>query len=112
MSRGLGDVYKRQILVVGPEHGTRFGDAGWSRERLREELSGLLLMDGDELVRGAQGIEEGMPEGLAGARIPKLRDAGLLIVHAGGPAGRFSAVIPGWINGDMGRQWQITTVEA
>ena len=100
------------ILVVGPEHGTRFGDAGWSRERLREELSGLLLMDGDELVRGAQGIEEGMPEGLAGARIPKLRDAGLLIVHAGGPAGLFSAVIPGWINGDMGSQWQITTVDA
>jgi hypothetical protein len=98
------------ILVVSPEHGARFRDAGWSRQRLREELAGLLLMDGDELIRGAQGIEEGLPEGFAGAQIPKMRDGGLLIVHAGGPAGLFSAVIPGWINGDMGSQWQIRTV--
>ncbi|MFA9564039.1 MAG: thioredoxin [Acidimicrobiales bacterium] len=100
------------ILVVSPEHGARFRDAGWSRARLREELAGMLLMDADELIRGAQGIEEGLPAGFAGAQIPKMRDGGLLIVHAGGPAGLFSAVIPGWINGDMGSQWQIKTVDA
>lgn len=98
------------ILVVSPEHGARFRDAGWTRERLREELDELLLMDGDDLVRGARGIDEGLPAGLAGARIPKLRPGGLLLVHAGGPAGLFSAVIPGWINGETGSQWQITTV--
>ena len=100
------------ILVVSPEHGARYRDAGWSRMRLRQELAELLLMDGDDLIRGARGIEEGMPEGFAGAQIPKLREGGLLIVHAGGPAGLFSALIPGWINGDMGSQWQITTVAA
>ncbi len=100
------------ILVVSPEHAARYRDAGWSRQRLRQELAELLLMDGDDLIRGAQGIEEGLPEGLAGSQIPKLRDGGLLIVHAGGPAGLFSALIPGWINGDMGSQWQITTVAA
>ena len=98
------------ILVVSPEHGSRFRDAGWSRDRLRRELAELLLMDGDDLIRGAQGIEEGMPEGFAGARIPKLPEDGLLIVHAGGPAGLFSAVIPGWINGDMGSRWQMKAV--
>ncbi len=100
------------ILVVSPEHAARFGDAGWSRERLRRELAELLLLDGADLVRGAQGIEEGLPEHLAGAQIPKVREGGLLIVHAGGPAGLFSALIPGWINGDMGSKWQITTVAA
>ncbi|MCB0994758.1 MAG: thioredoxin family protein, partial [Acidimicrobiales bacterium] len=75
------------MLVVSPEHGARFRDAGWSKARLRDELGELLLLDGDELVRGAGGIAEGLPQAVAGARIPKFRPGGLLIVHAGGGAG-------------------------
>ena len=48
------------------------------------------------------GIAEGMPEGLGHSRLPKFRPGGLLIAHAGGRAGLFSAVISGWASGEMG----------
>ena len=92
------------ILVVSPEHGRVFREGGWSKARLRDELLTLLQLDGDELVRGAGGITEGLPEGVAGITVPKLRDDGLLVVHAGGGAGLFSAIIGGWINGPGGSQ--------
>jgi hypothetical protein len=98
------------ILVVSPEHARVFADAGWSKARLRAELDGLLLIDGDELVRGAGGIEEGMPAALAaGRKLPKFRAEDLAIVHAGGSAGMFSAIIEGWMSGERGSQ--LTTVE-
>ncbi len=92
------------VLVVSPEHAQRFRDAGWSKARLRDELLALLQIEGDGAVRGAGGIAEGLPEGLAGATVPKFRDDGLLLVHAGGGAGLFSAIIGGWINGPGGSQ--------
>jgi hypothetical protein len=92
------------ILVVSPEHARVFREGGWSKARLRDELLALLQLDGDEVVRGAGGIAEGLPEGLAGMTVPKFRDDGLLIVHAGGGAGLFSAIIGGWINGPGGSQ--------
>jgi hypothetical protein len=92
------------MVVVSPEHARVFSDAGWSRERLLAELTELLTIDGSELVRGAGGIAEGLPEGFAGARLPKFRDGGLLVVHAGGGAGLFSAIIGGWVNGETGSQ--------
>jgi len=36
--------------------------------------------------------------------LPKFRDGGLHLVHCGGGAGLFSAVIGGWVNGDVGAQ--------
>jgi hypothetical protein len=90
------------ILVVSPEHARVFRDAGWSKARLREELEALLTLPGRELVRGAGGIAEGLPEAFAGADLPKFRPGGLLIVHAGGTAGMFSAVIGGWASGAIG----------
>jgi hypothetical protein len=92
------------VLVVSPEHGRVFRDAGWSKARVRDELLAQLQLDGDTVVRGADGIAEGLPEGLAGATVPKFRDDGLLLVHAGGGAGLFSAIIGGWINGPGGSQ--------
>jgi len=84
------------MLVISPEHCRVFTDAGWSKARLHEELAKLLTLPGKDLVMGAQGITEGMPENFAGADLPKFRPGGLLIVRAGGPAGLFSAVIAGW----------------
>ncbi|WP_150278908.1 thioredoxin domain-containing protein [Halopseudomonas salina] len=84
------------MLVVSPEHCRVFTDAGWSKARLHEELGRLLTLPGKDLVMGAQGITEGMPENFAGADLPKFRPGGLMIVRAGGPAGLFSAVIAGW----------------
>jgi hypothetical protein len=92
------------VLVVSPEHGRVFREAGWSKARVRDKLMANLQLDGNEVVRGAGGIAEGLPAGLAGATVPKFADDGLLLVHAGGGAGLFSAIIGGWINGPGGSQ--------
>ena len=90
------------IVVVSPEHSRIFREAGWSRDDLRAKLHAATLMNGDDLVRGANGIAEGLPEGVRGKPLPKFRPDGIRIVHAGGGAGLFSAIIPGWANGAMG----------
>ena len=90
------------LLVVSPEHARVFRDAGWSRARLLEELTARLQLPGAELVRGAGGIAEGLPEALRDATLPKFRDGGLLVAHAGGGAGLFSAIIAGWASGSTG----------
>ena len=90
------------LVVVSPEHARVFREASWSRARLLEELTARLQLPGSELVRGAGGITEGLPESLAGATLPKFRDGGLLLAHAGGGAGLFSAIIAGWASGSTG----------
>lgn len=90
------------IVVIGPEHARVFAEAGWDRARLLEELHARLQIPGTELVRGAGGIAEGVPAHLESATLPKFRPGGLLIVHAGGGAGLFSAIIGGWANGAIG----------
>ena len=93
------------ILVVSPEHGQIFRQAGWTKARLKEELDKLLQLPGQELVRGAQGIAEGIPEGMKDLTLPKFRPGGLTLVYAGGTAGRFSAIIGGWVaSGPRGSQ--------
>ncbi len=92
------------ILAVGPEHTRVFAQAGWSKARLVERLHELLQIPGNELVRGAGGITEGLPEHFRDTTVPKFRPGGLLIVHCGGGAGLFSMMIGGWANGPMGSQ--------
>jgi hypothetical protein len=92
------------LMVVSPEHARVFTDAQWTKKRLREELDMLLQLPAEEIVRGAGGIAEGMPEALCtpGTTLPKFRPGGLLIAHAGGGAGLFSAIIGGWASGAVG----------
>ncbi len=91
------------FLVVSPEHERVFKDAGWSKARVKAELDSLLKIDGAELVIGAGGIDEGLPEKFADKIVPKFRDGGLNILRAGGAAGMFSAIIAGWgASGAMG----------
>ena len=90
------------ILVVGPEHARVFREGGWDRARLLDELNARLQLPGSEIVRGAGGIAEGVPESLRDATLPKFGPDGILIVHAGGQAGLFSAIIGGWANGAVG----------
>jgi hypothetical protein len=92
------------ILVVGPEHARVFAEHHWDRQRVLDELHSRLQIPGDELVRGAGGIAEGIPAHLKDAILPKFRPGGILLVHAGGGAGLFSAIIGGWANGDVGSQ--------
>lgn len=92
------------LLVVGPEHARVFREAGWSRQRLLDELDQRLQIPGAEAVRGAGGIAEGMPEQFRELAVPKFRPGGLLLVHAGGSAGLFSEIIGGWLNGERGSE--------
>ena len=92
------------ILIIGPEHARVFADAGWDRERILAELHARLQIPGRELVRGADGMAEGVPAHLQDVTLPKFRPGGILLVHAGGGAGLFSAVIGGWANGEIGSQ--------
>ena len=90
------------MLVLSPEHMARYADAGWSRDRFMDELSAELLCDADELLAGVRGVAAGLPAAAAGEKIPKFRPGGLLVAHAGGRAGLFSAIIGGWANGPRG----------
>ena len=90
------------LVVISPEHARVFRDAGWTKAQLREEIHALLTIPGEELVRGAGGCTEGMPDELTGTSLPKFRPDGVWFVHAGGPAGLFSAIIGGWGAGYTG----------
>jgi hypothetical protein len=94
------------LLVIGPEHARVFRDAGWSKARLVERLGELCTTRGEEIARGAGGIAEGipLPPEAKDRPFPKFRAGGLLVVHAGGPAGLFSVVIGGWASGPTGSQ--------
>ncbi len=93
------------ILALGPEHARVYREAGWTKRRVADRINELTRAPGRELARGAGGIAEGVP--FTGAALdadyPKFRpNNGLLIVHCGGGAGLFSAVIGGWANGATG----------
>lgn len=92
------------VLVVGPEHARVFADAGWDRDRVLSELHARLQLPGSEIIRGSGGMAEGVPEKFAESTLPKFRPEGILMVHAGGGAGLFSAIIGGWANGAVGSQ--------
>lgn len=90
------------LLVLSPEHLARFVDAGWSKDDFRTELIAHLQILGSTIVRGADGIDAGLPSTFADSTVPKFRPGGLLIGVAGGPAGLFSSVFGGWVSGPTG----------
>lgn len=92
------------LVVMGPEHARVFAEAGWDRERVLAEFHARLTTPGAEMMRGAQGIAEGLDARFAEMTVPKFRPDGILLAHAGGRAGLFSAMIGGWANGAMGSQ--------
>jgi hypothetical protein len=89
------------LVVVSPEHGRVFREAGWTKARLREEVLAQLVIPGEELVRGAGGCAEGMP---TAETLPKFLPDRLWFVHAGGSAGLFSSIIGSWVAGEAGSQ--------
>lgn len=84
------------FLLVSPEHERVFRLAKWSKADVKRRLTELLTLPGKELVQGAGGMAEGLPETFADASLPKFREGGMNIVRAGGSAGMFSAIIAGW----------------
>jgi len=93
------------LLVLSPEHAKILGDAGWKKADVRRWLHERLQWPVRELLPGRDG-GEGLPEHVLAkyrdpdreaTRIPKFRSPEhIKVMVAGGTAGRFSAIVPGW----------------
>ena len=80
------------LFVVGPEHVAMFAAAGWSKERLREAIFAAAARPAGDLKRGetTPAVRDSPDDRL----IHKWTDPSrILIVVAGGEAGRYSAVL-------------------
>jgi hypothetical protein len=74
------------MLVLGGEYGAMVRAAGWSRERLQQELH----VRSDESFSGPDRI---------------------LLVYAGGDAGLFAMLFGGWVSGAAGSTPQTGSIE-
>ncbi len=94
------------VLVIGPEHGRVFREAGWDRSRTRDALQARSAAPAGNLKRGADGIAEGIEPRFVtdpDTPIPKFAAPDrILLAHAGGDAGLFSMVYGGWVAGEIG----------
>jgi hypothetical protein len=100
-SFGMADA----IIVISPEHRRVLRECGWTKPNLKQALYDELKTPGADIIRGKDGIAEGMPEKFKDIMLNKFRDDGLHIVGAGGKAGMFSAIISGWVaSGEKGSQ--------
>jgi hypothetical protein len=94
------------LLLVGPEHGRIFKEAGWTRAQVQQRLHELTHSPAGELVRGAGGSPEGLePHWVSDPNMPVAKFAApdrILLAYAGGDAGLFSMVFGGWAAGEIG----------
>ena len=90
------------VVVIGPEHGRLFDGAGWTKLQVVEALHDGLLVPGRDLgMIGENG--NGNDLDAVDRKLPRFRSGGIRLVRAGGDAGLFSAIIPGWLmKGSLG----------
>ncbi|MEQ8660510.1 MAG: thioredoxin family protein [Gammaproteobacteria bacterium] len=89
------------VIVVGPEHGRVFDQAGWSKAAVADALHAATRIDGHDLGMGTD--KAALTASPAAGTLPKFRAGGIHLVRAGGDAGMFSAIIPGWLmKGSLG----------
>ncbi len=100
------------LLVFSPEHARMIAGDGWTKADMREFLWHRLRKPVSALIPGQDG-GDGLPAHVMKkfphpetdtTLIPKFREpANLQFIVAGGTAGRFTAVIPGWTFPKMSR---------
>lgn len=100
------------VLVLSPEHAQAIAADGWSRKDVRQFLYETVKKSLDELKPGKDSGEGFGANLLRGAEnsgflvdgyVRKFRSPeSILVVVAGGTAGRFSVAIPGWVADDLG----------
>lgn len=80
------------VFIICPEHAELFRAAGWSKQRLREEMFEAVKRPAAELARGetTQVVHGAAPEALV---TKWASPEGIVLVVAGGEAGRYSAVL-------------------
>jgi hypothetical protein len=101
----------RAVVVLSPEHYRIYKEAGWDRTRIERALYEATIRPGREILAGLDGIGEGVPKERADENVPKFHEDGLMVVRAGGPAGLFSAILPGWLAGRNRLELQPVTKE-
>jgi hypothetical protein len=102
-------LYGHTLFVIGPEHARTLGEARWSKRDVRQHLYETVRRPARELAPGPDGAETGRLKDIGARgpdeRIPKFPSPEeILVVVAGGTAGRFTAVVPGWMGGELGSQ--------
>jgi len=101
-------LYGHTLLVIGPEHAKTIGDERWSKRDLRQFLHDTIRRPARDLAPGPDGAETSRLKDLLDGRtgdepVPKFPSPEeIVVVVAGGTAGRFSAVVPGWMGGELG----------
>ncbi len=93
------------LLVLCPEHATTFGEAGWSKQRLRETIVERTTRSVGRLRSAGSGelTPEVMDATDPDRMIPKFAsEREVVVVVAGADAGRFSAVIGPWVGFGLG----------
>ena len=94
------------LLLVGPEHGRIFKEAGWTRAQVQQRLHELTHAPAGSIVRGAGGSPEGIEaQWVTDPSQPVAKFAApdrILLAYAGGEAGLFSMVFGGWAAGEIG----------
>jgi len=117
-------VFSDTTLVVCPEHAKTFAQDGWSKNDLRQFLFEKIRKPFRELKPGVNGGEgagvsmiplpkqskEPPTEETLFPKFPTLDS--IMIIVAGGTAGRFSAVVPGLARGDFGSRIQTREIRS
>lgn len=89
-------LWSKAVLVLCPDHYAIFRQAGWARAEIEAGLREALRRPGRDLVKGAQGVAEGIDPSRAEDVVDKFTEDGLLVVRAGGKGAGQSAIIGGW----------------
>ena len=103
------------ILVLSPEHARKCAADGWGKAEIRRAIQQATarplrdLLPDERCAEGMPpqllGLTGDVPDSLLAMPLPKFRtDDQLTIVVAGSHAGMFSAIIGGWVAGEMGSQ--------
>ncbi len=105
------------VVIVPPEHVDTFARDGWSKAQVRERIQQVTARPLRELARDEE-CAEGLPPEIVerlgpDTRVPKFRAASdILLVVAGGEAGKFGAYLQSWVAGPMGSQVVTKKIEA
>jgi len=88
--------HSEMAVILCPEHYYTCRDQGWNKKKIQDFLQKNAFRNKAELIRGGV-LEEEIKPGDEQERIHTVKSAeDILLVVAGGEAGRFSACIPGW----------------
>jgi hypothetical protein len=84
------------VIVIAGEHMEIFRKAGWSKAQVKQTVHGLARRTHADLKRAGRMPGPLAPEDETAWRHVTRTPDDLIVVHAGGRAGSFSACLPGW----------------